>query len=54
MPKPRPAAKPHVALERDVERRVIALYTAAGCAVYKLSQGYRGERGGTRQTPGVP
>ena len=25
-----------------------------GCAVYSTEQGYRRERGGTRQTPGIP
>lgn len=52
---PRPKrTRPAPPLEKDVERRVIALYKAAGCVVYRLSQGYRSERGGTRQTPGIP
>lgn len=43
-PKPREAA---------LELQVSALFTAAGGAVYKCSQGYRKERGGTRMTPGL-
>ena len=37
-----------------MERDVVAFFRQIGCAVYKLSQGYRKERGGTRQTPGIP
>ncbi|MGE0347192.1 MAG: hypothetical protein AB7N73_16185 [Gemmatimonadales bacterium] len=40
--------------EAAVERQVIAAYRAAGITVYKLSQGFRPEPGGTRQTPGIP
>lgn len=39
--------------EREVEKRVIATLVAYGCVVYRLSQGFRSERGGTRQTPGL-
>lgn len=39
--------------EAQLERRVIAVYEAAGFKVYRLSQGYRPEPGGTRQTPGI-
>ena len=45
IPKPR---------EADVERAVIAVYASAGYVVYRLSQGFRAEPGGTRQTPGLP
>lgn len=40
--------------EAMVERDITAFFRQIGCAVYKLSQGYRKERGGTRQTPGIP
>jgi len=46
--------KPKPPLEKEVQRRVVALYKSAGCFVYVLSQGYRHERGGTRQTKGLP
>lgn len=43
---------------RDSEAAEQALGTAllrsAGFAVYELSQGYRSDPGGTRQTPGLP
>jgi hypothetical protein len=39
--------------EAVVERHVIATYQAAGFVVYRLSQGFRKEPGGTRQTPGL-
>jgi hypothetical protein len=40
--------------EAIVERDIVNFFRQIGCAVYKLSQGYRKERGGTRQTPGIP
>jgi hypothetical protein len=46
-----------VPLEREVQRRVVALYRTVGCAVYSLSQGYRpgGPRHATtRQSKGLP
>ena len=49
--------KPRPPLERDVQRRVVALLKSAGFTVYSLSQGYRpGGRGHgtTRQTKGLP
>lgn len=39
--------------EAAIERQVIATYQAAGFVVYRLSQGFRKEPGGTRQTPGL-
>jgi hypothetical protein len=39
--------------EAIVERDIVNFFRQIGCAVYKLSQGYRKERGGTRQTPGL-
>lgn len=44
-------------LEKDVEKRVVALYRQAGCWVESRSQGYRpgGKgHGSTRQTLGIP
>jgi hypothetical protein len=41
---------PEAALERDG----IALLRSLGFVVYRLSQGYRAQRGGTRQTLGLP
>lgn len=49
--------KPKPPLEREVQRRVVALYKSAGCTVYSLSQGYRpggAGHGTTRQTKGLP
>ena len=40
--------------EVDLERAIIHVYTLAGCVVYRLSQGFRPDAGGTRQTPGLP
>ncbi len=41
-------------LEKNVERDVTRLLELHGFTVYRLSQGYRAEPGGTRMTPGVP
>ena len=40
--------------ESDVQRMIVILLRTLGFAVYDLSQGYRKEAGGTRQTPGLP
>lgn len=40
--------------EDAVQRAVKHLYTLVGAVVYDLSQGYRPDPGGTRQTPGLP
>lgn len=40
--------------EKATQRRIVQLFTACGGVVYNLSQGYRKEAGGTRQTPGLP
>lgn len=40
-------------LERDEERDIIQLFEAIGATSWKLSQGYRREKGGTRQTRGL-
>lgn len=42
------------ASEADVQRAVKALFQQSGCVVYDLSQGYRNDPRGTRQTPGLP
>ena len=42
--------KPEAIVSRDVRK----FLTQIGCAVYSSEQGYRKERGGTRQTPGIP
>lgn len=39
--------------EAHHEREIAALLTALGFTVYRLSQGYRKAKGGTRQTPGL-
>lgn len=49
--------KPKPPLERDVQRRVVAVYRTVGCIVWSLSQGYRpgGPRHATtRQSKGLP
>lgn len=40
--------------ERQISKEIIKFLRKIGCAVWDLGQGYRGERGGTRQTPGLP
>ena len=40
--------------EADVQRDIVRLLVSTGWTVYSLSQGYRKEKGGTRQTPGIP
>lgn len=40
--------------EQALERDCIAALRSLGWEVYKLSQGYRRERGGTRMTEGIP
>jgi len=40
--------------EAKVSREVREFLKMMGCAVYSTEQGYRRERGGTRQTPGIP
>ena len=42
--------KPEAVVSRDVQ----ALLKQLGFAVWSTEQGYRAERGGTRQTPGIP
>lgn len=42
--------KPEAQLSKDVQA---FLRDVVGCAVWSLEQGYRKERGGTRQTPGI-
>jgi hypothetical protein len=40
--------------EAAVQKGIVDLFRQIGCAVYVLSQGYRKEPGGTRQTAGLP
>ncbi len=40
--------------EGRIERDIRSLLGSLGWTVYKLSQGYRKARGGTRMTPGIP
>ena len=40
--------------EDKVSRDVRHFLKMMGCSVYSTEQGYRRERGGTRQTPGIP
>ena len=40
--------------EAKVSREIQDFLKIMGCAVYSTEQGYRHERGGTRQTPGIP
>lgn len=40
-------------LEKDEERAIIDLFARVGARAWKLSQGYRREKGGTRQTRGL-
>jgi hypothetical protein len=47
------APKPPVPTEADTRRAIGQYLRLRGFAVYDLEQGYRAERGGTRQTPGV-
>ena len=39
--------------EAQTRRAIVDYLRLRGFAVYDLEQGYRAERGGTRQTPGV-
>lgn len=41
-------------LERDTQKAIVKLFEAVGCIVYRTSQGYRRDSGGTRMTPGIP
>jgi len=40
--------------EAEIQKQVKNVYAVVGACLYDLSQGYRKERGGTRQTPGIP
>ena len=40
--------------ESAISREIQALLKTLGFAVWSTEQGYRRERGGTRQTPGIP
>lgn len=40
--------------EAQISREVAELLRMFGFAVWSTEQGYRKERGGTRQTPGIP
>lgn len=40
--------------EALVSKEIRAFLKLIGCSVYSTEQGYRSERGGTRQTPGIP
>lgn len=40
--------------ESQISREIDRFLTMIGGTVYSLEQGYRKERGGTRQTPGIP
>ena len=48
------AGRPREPRETVVERDGILLLTIAGFTVYRTSQGFRAEPGGTRMTPGLP
>ena len=39
--------------EEQISRRIVEFLRMFGGSVYSLEQGYRRERGGTRQTPGT-
>lgn len=40
--------------EAEIQRMIVIMLRMLGWTVYSLSQGYRKEKGGTRQTPGLP
>jgi hypothetical protein len=40
--------------EAQVSKGIVEFLRTVGFAVYSVEQGYRKERGGTRQTPGIP
>ena len=40
--------------EAAVSLEIREFLKTIGCAVYSTEQGYRHDRGGTRQTPGIP
>lgn len=40
--------------EAEISREIVDFLKMLGFAVYSTEQGYRKERGGTRQTPGIP
>ena len=40
--------------EAKVSREVQQFLKLIGCSVYSTEQGYRRDKGGTRQTPGIP
>jgi hypothetical protein len=40
--------------EAKVSLEIREFLRLIGCAVYSTEQGYRHDRGGTRQTPGIP
>ena len=40
--------------ESQISREIVGFMRDLGFAVWSTEQGYRKERGGTRQTPGIP